>query len=168
MYRIVTYAGMDEFNQAQSEMTGRGFNLRSIDYGSEHISVLWDRHPGAVNGDGTQASGWPRTKHIIRAYFDAEEFNNNQMRGFGVRDVYHGPGTILVLWYTSLYPAENKEADAAEFRERWRRSPRFRESPVCPHNTDRATRRRYYLSDTGMDYLCAICGESFTWNEAEL
>jgi len=45
MYRIVAYPGVNEFNEAQSEMAGRGFILRSIDYGRDHISVLWERHP---------------------------------------------------------------------------------------------------------------------------
>jgi hypothetical protein len=168
MYSIVTYTGVNEFNLTQSEMTERGLNLRSIDYGSDRISALWETHPGALNDDGTQANCWPRTKFIIGTYLDAEEFNNNQMQGFGVRDVHHAPNGIVVLWYTSLYPAENMETDAAQFRERWRNSPRFRESPICLHNTGQARRRRYYLSDTGMDYLCAICGESFAWKEAEL
>jgi hypothetical protein len=167
MYRIVTYSGVNEFNQTQSEMTEQGLILRSIDYSTDRISVLWEEHPGAVNDDGTRANGWPRTKYIIRTYLGAEEFNNNQMHGFGVRNVYHAAGSIFTLWYTSLYPAESKEADAVQFREKWRNSPRFHESTVCPHNTDRSRRRRYYLSDTGMDYLCAICGESFAWNEAE-
>jgi hypothetical protein len=166
MYRIVAYPGVNEFNEAQSEMAGRGFILRSIDYGRDHISVLWERHPGAANADGTQAAGWPRTKFVIRIYPDAGEFNNNQMPGFAIQDVHYAADNIYVLWYTSLYPAESRETDAAQFRARWRSSPKFRESPVCRHDTDGAWRRRYYLSDTGMDYLCALCGESFTWSDA--
>lgn len=166
MYAIVDYVDIEEFNHAQSEMTDRGFNVRQIDYLPDHIAVLWDRREGMVfKDDGTLAEDWPRLKLIIRTYANANDFNTNPMPGFGIRDVHYNADRIDVLWYASLHGPRVKEADAVKFKERWEGSPRFKESPICSHNYDGVSHRKYYFSDTGVEYLCAICGESFAWDE---
>lgn len=163
MYRTRTYPGVSEFNEAGPGMSGQGFAVRSVDYGPGRVSVPWYRNDNyyTFKNDGTLADGWVRAKFVIRAYESDAEFHSDQMLGFATRDVRHAVDGLYVLWYASLYPARAKEPDAVRFAERWRRSPRFREFPVCPHR-----RRRFYLGECGMDCLCALCGESLTWNEA--
>jgi hypothetical protein len=168
MYRMTAYPDANTFNQIEAEMTSRGFKVHSINYTTDGISVVWDAQNGLTwKSDGTVANGWPRAKFAIRTYVDANEFNNNPLKGFGIRHIHYAVDKIYVLWYVSLEPPQNKATDATAFRERWRSSPRFRESPICPHITEETSRRRYYLSGEGIEYLCAICGESFTWDEAD-
>jgi hypothetical protein len=166
MDQTVIYPDVGAFNRAQSEMTARGFQLRSIAYDADHISVCWHSHEKyTLDEDGTLTDRWVRDTLLIRVYAGTEEFETRPALGFYVRDVHHAADGIYVLWCASLYPARCKEPDSASFGERWRRSRRARESPACPHKTEPTTRRRFYLGGEGIDCLCALCGGPLSSNE---
>jgi hypothetical protein len=166
MYQSVVYPDVGAFNRTQSEMTARGFKFRSIGYDPDHISVRWYSHEKyTLNEDGTLTDRWVRETFLIRVYAGTQEFETRPVPGFYVRDVHYAADGIYVLWCASLYPAPCREPDAASFGERWRRSRRARASPACPHNTEPATRRRFYLGGEGIDCLCALCGDPLSSNQ---